>query len=102
MVQMFGMIQCGGCLRFTLESLQGVAVSGQLLGEKLEGDGAFQLGILGAVDLTHAALTELFRDAVVRDGLASHFSLNRFNPARASTTCGSFVGGFSKWARNSS
>ena len=38
-----GVIQCGGCLGFALESLKGMAVSGQLFGQELQGDGARSL-----------------------------------------------------------
>jgi hypothetical protein len=40
-------------LRFTLESLKGMAVSGQFLREQLQGDGAMEFGVLGFVDDTH-------------------------------------------------
>ena len=35
-------------------------------------DGTFQLQVLGLANDTHAALTELLSDLVVRDGLIDH------------------------------
>ena len=40
--------------------------------QELERDESLELGVLGLIDRTHAAATEFFRDAVVRDGLADH------------------------------
>ena len=41
-------------------------------GKKFQGDEAAELGVFGFVDHTHAAATEQFEDAVMRDGLADH------------------------------
>jgi hypothetical protein len=48
---------------------------GYLVRQKLQGDEAVQLYILGLVDHTHPAATELLDEAVVRDGLADHWAL---------------------------
>ena len=48
---------------------------GYLVQQKLQGDEAVQLYILGLVDHTHPAATELLDEAVVRDGLADHWAL---------------------------
>ena len=64
------MIQGGGRLGLPLESLQRMAVLGQLFGQELQGDGALEPGVLGLVDDTHAAAAELLQDPVVRYGLA--------------------------------
>ena len=40
--------------------------------KEFQGDEAVELGVLGLVDHSHAAATEFFEDAVVRDGLANH------------------------------
>jgi hypothetical protein len=67
-----GMVQGRSRLGFTLESLQRVAVSRQLFGQELQGNGAPEAGVLGLVDHTHAAPAELLQDPVVRHGLPDH------------------------------
>ena len=67
-----GMIQRGGGLRFALETLEGLRVTGDFVGQELEGDETVQPGVFGLVDHAHAAAAELFDDAVVRYGLADH------------------------------
>src|SRR5882762_1985460 len=66
------MVQCGSGLCFALEACQGLGILGDLVGQEFERDKAMQPGVLGLVDDSHAAATELFDDAVVRDGLANH------------------------------
>jgi hypothetical protein len=46
----------------------------KLRGENLEGHLAAELRVLGNADVGHAAGTELFYDAVVRESLADHFA----------------------------
>jgi hypothetical protein len=41
-------------------------------GQELQGHEPAKAGVLGLVHNPHAAATELFNDAVVRDGLADH------------------------------
>ena len=41
---------------------------GDIIREKFESDVAMQSNVFGFVDHAHAAATELFEDAVVRDG----------------------------------
>jgi hypothetical protein len=41
--------------------------------KKFEGDSAVKPGILGLIDDTHPATTQLFQDAVVRNGLAEEW-----------------------------
>ena len=43
-----------------------------MCGEKLESDGALELGVLGLVNDTHPAFTEFLGDLVMRDGAAHH------------------------------
>ena len=62
--------RCG--LRFTPESAECMRLSGHTFRQKLERDEKVETCILGFVDDTHAAATELFEDAIVRDGLANH------------------------------
>ncbi len=44
-------------------------------GEELEGDDAFEPGVLGFVDDTHAAFPEFFEDLVVADVEADHLDV---------------------------
>src|SRR5713226_5366407 len=69
-----GMVESGGCLRLPLEAGQGLGVFGDVIGQKLQGDKPVQGHVLGLVDHTHPATTQLVEDAVVRDGLADHLS----------------------------
>src|SRR5713101_1012562 len=67
-----GMVQCGCGLGFALKTGECLRVTGNLLGQELEGDEAMQPRILGLVDNTHTASAQLLDDAVVRNGLADH------------------------------
>ena len=67
-----GMIQGGGGASLALETLEGLWVMGQFIGQELEGHMAAELEILGFEDHTHPAAAQLADDAVVRDGLADH------------------------------
>ena len=69
-----GMVQGGGGAGLTLEALERLRVLGYFVGQKLEGDKAAELDVLGFVDHTHPAAAELLDNAVVRDGLADHWS----------------------------
>jgi len=51
------------------------AFFGYLVRQKLQGDEAVQLYILGLAHHTHPAATELLDEAVVREGLADHWAL---------------------------
>ena len=68
------MIQCRGGLGFALKTGEGLPVFGYLIGQKLEGNKPAELHILCLVNHTHAPAAELLSDAVVRDGLADHWS----------------------------
>ena len=63
------MVERGGGLRFALETLKGLEVARHPFRQELEGDGSMKPGVFCLVDHTHAPATELFQDAVVRDGL---------------------------------
>jgi hypothetical protein len=67
-----GMVQRGGSLGFALKAAECLRVFGYIVGQKLQSDKAVELDIFSLVDHTHATATELFDDAVVRDGLADH------------------------------
>ena len=66
------MVQSGGGLGLSLESLQGLRIGDQLFGKELERDGAAEARILGFVDNAHAAAAKFAQDAVVRKRLADH------------------------------
>ena len=66
------MIQSGRGLGFPTKTFQCLRVFRQFLGQELQRDEPMQLDILGLIDHTHAAATELLQDAIVRDGLADH------------------------------
>src|ERR1700720_355072 len=67
-----GMVESRCGLRFTLKTGKSLGVPGYFIGQELEGDKAVQSGVLGLVDHTHPAATQLLHDAVVRNGLADH------------------------------
>src|ERR1700694_5429228 len=66
------MIQRRGSLGFPLKAAESLRVFSYLVGQKLEGNKPAELHILGLIDHTHAAPTELLDDAVVRNSLANH------------------------------
>jgi hypothetical protein len=59
-------------LGFALKAGKRLRITGNLLGQELEGDKAMQPSVLGLVDDAHAAASEFLDDTVVRDGLAEH------------------------------
>ena len=72
-----GMVQRGSGLGLAAETLQSLAVLGDVFREEFQGDEAIEAGVFGLVNDTHAATTQLFDDAVVRDGLADHLWADR-------------------------
>jgi hypothetical protein len=60
--------------RLALKALERVAISGQLRRQQLERHLPPEPRVFGSVDDSHAAVAELFDDAVVRQGLADHGS----------------------------
>ena len=92
MVQMVGMVQGGGGLRFALEAREGLVIFGDIIGEEFEGDVAVEANVFGFVDDAHAAATEFFDDAVMGDSLAdegvgvSHSADIRLHVCGKSTT----------------
>ena len=52
-------VQARDGLRLALEPLLEIGVTGDVLGQDLDGDGAVQAGVAGFVDLTHAARADL-------------------------------------------
>src|SRR5207244_10044523 len=75
-----GVIQGGGRLRLALETGQCLRVSGNLLRQKLESDETMESGVFGFVDNTHPTTAQLLKDAVMRDGLAEHWTTGERSP----------------------
>jgi hypothetical protein len=67
-----GMIESRGCPGFAPEALEGLAVAGQRIGQEFQRDVAAEAQVFGFVHDTHAATAELFKDAVMCDGLPNH------------------------------
>jgi hypothetical protein len=65
-----GMIQRRSGASFAQEALIDLLILGDVLGEEFEGDKAAQRGVLGLVNHTHAAATQLLQNAVMGNGLA--------------------------------
>src|ERR1700730_14730526 len=65
-----GMVESRSSLSFSLETSQGLGVSGDLVRQELQGHKTMESGVLSLVDDTHATAAQLLDDAVMRDGLA--------------------------------
>ena len=59
---------------------------GDVIRQKLQGDKPVQGYVLGLVNDTHAAATQLLNDAVVRNGLADHWRESYVGEMGKSTT----------------
>ena len=59
-----GMVQRREHLGFTLEARYALGISGKGVGKDFDGDGATELGVARAIDLTHAASAERRHDFV--------------------------------------
>ena len=66
------MIQRRRGLGLSLKTGECLRILGHLIGQELEYVEATKPGVLGFVHLTHASATNLFQDAVMRDGLPAH------------------------------
>src|SRR6266852_6869042 len=62
--------RCGLC--FSLETGKCMHVFRNIVREEFQGNKTMEARVLGSVNDTHTAAAELFKDAVVRDGLANH------------------------------
>ena len=67
-----GVVQGGSSLRLALEAGQRLSAAGNIVGQKFERNGTMKLGVRRFINHTHAAPTEFFEDAVMRDNLANH------------------------------
>ena len=66
------MIESGGCSRLAAKAFQGLRVLRQRVGQEFKGNETAKFGVLSLVDDSHAAATEFFDNAVVRNRLADH------------------------------
>jgi hypothetical protein len=64
-----GMVERGGGAGLTFESFERLWVVCNIFWQELQGDETPESRVFGLVDHTHPATTELFDDAVMRDGL---------------------------------
>ena len=64
-----GVIHGRGRLRLAPEAFQHMPVSGDFIGQKLEGNRALEPGIFRFIDDAHPSLAQLFDDPIVRNGL---------------------------------
>ena len=67
-----GVIQGGSGLGFDLKTGEGMGTAGDLFRQELEGDETVKARVFGFVDDAHPSATELFDNAVMRDGLPDH------------------------------
>ena len=67
------MLERGRRARLPTQTLQGLRIVADLLGQELQRDAPSELDVLGLVDDAHSAAPELLEDPVVRDRLADHF-----------------------------
>jgi hypothetical protein len=80
-----GVIQSRGGAGFPLETLQGLAIGGKLVGEEFQSDGAAQARIFGLVDFAHAARADERDDLVGAEPLS---------PRKADHSVSDYIG---KW-----
>jgi hypothetical protein len=64
------MVENGGGARVALKRLQGLAVLGKMFREELQGDEPAELDVLGLINHTHPAATQLLENAVMGTGSA--------------------------------
>jgi len=64
-----GVVQGGRSLGLPLKTAEGLWVVGKFVGKELQGDVAAELQVFGLVNHTHAAATDLAKDAVMGNGL---------------------------------
>ena len=68
------MVQRRGSLGFTLKAGECLRVFGYVVGQELECHKAAEFDILSLVHHAHTSAAQLLDDAVVRDGLADHWT----------------------------
>ncbi len=75
------MVQRSQGPRLALELAQAIGVAGDVLRQDLDGDGAIEAGVAGAVDLAHAPGADQAEDFVWTQARASSQRHGRFRPA---------------------
>jgi hypothetical protein len=65
-------IESGSGVGFAAETLQRLGILLHVIGEKFQSHEAIKAGVHGFVDHTHAASSEFFQNAIVRDGPVNH------------------------------
>src|SRR5208282_2402341 len=66
------MIERGCSARFAAESLDGLRILGNVVGEEFKSHTAAEARVFGFIDHAHATTAKFFQDAVVRDGAAKN------------------------------
>src|SRR5215831_16936692 len=74
------MIQSRRGLGFPLKAVEGLRILDDLLGEKLQGNGAPEPQVLGFVNDPHASAAQFAKDAVMREGLPDHLRRSSWAP----------------------
>src|SRR3954452_12773646 len=67
-----GMVERGCSLSFTLEAAERLRIAGHFVGQEFQSYKTVQPGVLSFIDHSHPAATELFDNAVMRNGLFDH------------------------------
>ena len=75
------MIQGRRGFGFALKSAQSLRIFGDIVGEEFESDEAPEFYVLGLIDHTHPAATQLLNDSVVRNDLTNHSEISRLSAA---------------------
>jgi hypothetical protein len=66
------MVERRGCAGFALEAVECAGILLRFRREKLQGNVASEVEVLGFIHNTHAAPTKLGEHAIMRDGLPNH------------------------------
>src|SRR2546428_5036601 len=80
MVQILGWFSAEAACASRWKTGEGLRVSSDLIRQELQGNEAMQPGVLGLVNNAHPTATEFFNDAVMRDGLAKHWTTGERSP----------------------
>jgi hypothetical protein len=84
-----GVVQRRGGARLALEAFERVLIARKLFRQELQRHLPAELQIFGLVNDTHPPAPELFENAIMRDGFASHGGpgSRRYGSSRSSTAC---------------
>ena len=78
-----GMVQGGQRLGFAFKAREALRIAAEACRQHLDRDFVAELGVGGAVHLTHAAFAELGGDPVVGERVADHFQGQTFPKSRS-------------------